>query len=336
MLMQSCESKFDSIEQAKNEVNKQGYRDGRWVTFIDAEGKQTENKSSDYSSYMLYEFKDGVLIGEAKLYSKAGKLLQTFTPFDEDSTLYEKTHNYSFKFKSRTLFDSTEKIWCTEQFNLDMSPLVIKEYYTEGEFEGKVKSMINNVYQKSIKTQASTTIYDGDKIKNKFLVEYLNNSIIDFNNKNSSLMKSIEENLNKEVKNNILLKNIIFSKDSPFERPYRINYVVLNSDTFFVAKKIAVEIKKYDELIRKKQAAGVGNLRCALCGVMFEKYYGYVRGLGISCAIKYSIAISNIKTAQSLGYDSDNLNTLRQSYNNGDWLCSKRCVWSAGISECAY
>jgi hypothetical protein len=113
--------------------------------------------------------------------------------------------------------------------------------------------MINNVYQKYIKTQTSTKIYDGDKIKNEFLVEYLNNSIIDFNNKNSSLMKSIEDNLNKEVKDNILLKNIIFSKATPSERPYRINYVVLNSDTFYVGDIIKNEIKNYNKKIENER-----------------------------------------------------------------------------------
>ena len=50
----SCTSEFNSLEQAKNEVNTEGYRDGRWVDYYDSSGGLVEVLSKGYNYPLVF------------------------------------------------------------------------------------------------------------------------------------------------------------------------------------------------------------------------------------------------------------------------------------------
>jgi hypothetical protein len=86
----SCTSEFNSLEQAKNEVNTEGYRDGRWVDYYDSSGGLVEVLSKGYKTYSLGEFKNGDLIGDLKIFDSMGKHIMDATPFEGGASKLEK------------------------------------------------------------------------------------------------------------------------------------------------------------------------------------------------------------------------------------------------------
>lgn len=76
LFLVSCNSDFKNINQAKNEVNPQGYRNGNWVDFFDSSSNPLTDTTSGYSSYRLTTFENGIPV-----LSKA---------FDSKGTLYLK------------------------------------------------------------------------------------------------------------------------------------------------------------------------------------------------------------------------------------------------------
>lgn len=83
-----CQSTFESKDQAKNKVNEQGYRIGRWVDYLDSTGRITNN-TSNYWIYVLSEFEEGKPVGNFKNYRKDNSLYASGSYYF-DGTLFTK------------------------------------------------------------------------------------------------------------------------------------------------------------------------------------------------------------------------------------------------------
>ena len=88
IVLLGCQTPFESKTQAKNEVNKNGYRIGRWIDYMDSTGVQT-NDFANSMYYLLSEYKDGKPIGNFKFFSKDNSIIY-ISSFKSDSTLYDK------------------------------------------------------------------------------------------------------------------------------------------------------------------------------------------------------------------------------------------------------
>lgn len=73
ILFSSCDSKFTSKKQARNLINEQGFRTGRWVDFFDSSGVKTID-TSNYSYYILSEYENGIPVNNFTGYYKSNNL----------------------------------------------------------------------------------------------------------------------------------------------------------------------------------------------------------------------------------------------------------------------
>jgi len=69
---------------------------------------------------------------------------------------------------------------------------------------------------------------------------------------------------------------------------------------------------------------------CYYCGRGFYQQQGYSKGTGMDCAKNYKEALQEIAIAYKAGYSEDNLKYLLNSYNNGEWYCTRKCVYESG------
>jgi tetratricopeptide (TPR) repeat protein len=69
---------------------------------------------------------------------------------------------------------------------------------------------------------------------------------------------------------------------------------------------------------------------CNYCGRGFYQRKGFVKGTGMDCATDYNEALISIRIAQDAGYDTNSLNYLLNSYDRGEWYCSKKCIYESG------
>ena len=69
---------------------------------------------------------------------------------------------------------------------------------------------------------------------------------------------------------------------------------------------------------------------CDYCGRGFYQRQGFVKGVGISCAEEYNEALITIRIALDAGYDTNSLNYLLNSYDRGEWYCTKKCIYESG------
>ena len=58
LIFGSCDSEFTDRSQAKNEVNKKGFRVGKWVDYLDEYGTIVID-TNKYTSYLMSEYKEG-------------------------------------------------------------------------------------------------------------------------------------------------------------------------------------------------------------------------------------------------------------------------------------
>lgn len=87
LLLFSCQPAFTNKDQAKNEVNKKGFRDGRWVDFFD-ESENYVQDSTSYAFYVLSEYDEGRPINEFRVFNKKNILLMQ-GQFLADSITYD-------------------------------------------------------------------------------------------------------------------------------------------------------------------------------------------------------------------------------------------------------
>lgn len=74
-----CDSEFSSKEQAKNEFNSEGNRQGRWIDYLDSD----ENKTlyiDKAKYYLLSEFNSGKPIGGYRLFNLYDDILKSYPP----------------------------------------------------------------------------------------------------------------------------------------------------------------------------------------------------------------------------------------------------------------
>lgn len=82
MLANSCQTEFNSIDQAKNEVNNKGLKNGRWVEYIIAfdqisgEVKLSNDTidNKNYVGYRLIEYEDGYPKGRIRAFVKSNEI----------------------------------------------------------------------------------------------------------------------------------------------------------------------------------------------------------------------------------------------------------------------
>ena len=86
----SCNSDFNDISQAKNEVNPQGYRNGKWVDFFDSSSNPLTDTTSGYSSYRLTTFENGIPV-LSKAFDSKGTLISEDKPIQPYTKLHEKS-----------------------------------------------------------------------------------------------------------------------------------------------------------------------------------------------------------------------------------------------------
>lgn len=331
LLVVSCQSEFNSVEQAKNEVNKQGLRDGRWVDYYTSSGDWVNDLSKGYDSYSLGEFEDGRLVGTFRIYDSKSMLISENIPFEGETQRFEKALNLQeLMIKQVFFYHENGKLLKEVTKNKKGDWTTIKTYRPEN---GEVKMDYKNDYYDSGLIKSSSGFHTlEDKTRINFYLKFNTATYWDDNlEKEKSVQEAIESIIKKECDKRNIEYSVLINPEDKRVKPYAIDFFVENSDTIQIEQIILNEIQRFNELKRKKQASGGGNVRCDYCGIVFEKLNGYVRGLGLTTVKKYSNAISDLKMVQALGYDNSALNQLRQSYNRGTWLCSRRCVQDAGL-----
>ena len=137
VLIISCTQTYMSKNQAKNEVNKKGFRDGRWVDYFD-EHLARLTDTSNYMSYTLSEYVDGKPINSYRTFSKNDSLIEEGS-FLSDSTYYDK-NTIPFRFKGVSKYYSSGRIikedffdergFCIKEINLFKNGDSIVKYLT--------------------------------------------------------------------------------------------------------------------------------------------------------------------------------------------------------------
>jgi hypothetical protein len=117
VLLTSCETSFTSKSQAKNEVNKQGLRDGKWVDYFD-ESDNLIQDTSNYFYYTLSIYDNGTPKGSFNSYYQNGKLKTngTFSSILRENQQLDKS-NFPKKFVGVKLEYDYEKIYMKQLFN---------------------------------------------------------------------------------------------------------------------------------------------------------------------------------------------------------------------------
>jgi hypothetical protein len=117
VLLTSCESSFTSRSQAKNEVNKQGLRDGKWVDYFDEYDNLIQD-TTNYFYYTLSIYDNGTPKGSFNSYYKNGKLKTNgaFSSIFSENQQLDKS-NFPKKFVGVKLEYDYEKVYMKQLFN---------------------------------------------------------------------------------------------------------------------------------------------------------------------------------------------------------------------------
>lgn len=117
VILTSCETSFTSRSEAKNEVNKQGLRDGKWVDYFD-QNDQLIQDTTNYFYYTLSIYDNGTPKGSFNSYYKNGKLKSngTFSPILRENQQLDKL-NFPHKFVGEKLEYDYEKVYMKQLFN---------------------------------------------------------------------------------------------------------------------------------------------------------------------------------------------------------------------------
>lgn len=342
----SCQGEFKDKSQAKNEVNKQGFRDGRWVEYWDSTGTVLADTLKGYQYYSLSEYENGSLIGKFNIFYRNGGLSAQNETYLDSNKLIEKIRKpRDLRIRKQTVYSDSGNLFRIRDFNPigkgiydlvynEKGGIVYKSYNTYFK-NGLIKTVIDSVFGRfddklNRQDDYMYSLKEMNKIDTvRYETEYLESS--NYDNINSSTRKFIINEF-REV-DHIPIKSRILSEDNLQDLPFRLNYLVLSNKNF----KDTIHIKKTINLIvNSKKSSSSGQLKsCVYCGRSFNILSGYVQGLQQSCAIKYSLAIGNMKLAQEAGYPIASLNRLKADYARGRFYCSVRCVQYSGISFCA-
>jgi len=267
----SCNTEFSSINQAKNEVNKKGLREGRWVDFLSVDNGVLPDTTLGYDFYFLTEFDNGKIVGDIHVYDKYHGKLQILTPFLEED-FFEKNIDRDVKFRTRATLDSTGNICMMESFDKQMNLLRLEKYSTtEKEVKKNLKTLTNS-YKKNTLFKTAYQLKNGDEVIDSKVIVY-NESILT-STRNQELQEIIIARIDKEINNDDILKHFLASESNTFEIPtkldtlyttisklnqpiknkyFYVSSIINNSDTVNIAQVIRAEEAEYIERIRQKQ-----------------------------------------------------------------------------------
>ena len=167
ILLSGCQSEFQSKDQAKNEINAEGYRTGRWIDYLDAdENKTLYPLEAEY--YLLSEFKDGKPVGGYRLFNQYDEILRIGS-FEEDTILYDKFNLPIISLIGTTIYFENRKIIKKSIVNEKMLPIKTIDYFYDRE-SNKVDSFI--VDWTHYPTDKTKTITFSNTGKNRIVIQY--------------------------------------------------------------------------------------------------------------------------------------------------------------------
>jgi hypothetical protein len=342
LLIISCNSEFKDRSQAKNEVNKKGLRDGRWVDFFDDDNNKISD-TTNFTSYLLSEYEEGKPINAFKKYFKNG-LIKEEGRFLSDSITYginslpdkflNNYINYSEdgRIQEIKLFNELGNILENQyNFKKDTLRLVYKYFPTKQNKFEKITLTSANKDAKIIFQYSDTSWYDDENnLPNEF-----HDFVSNFYKKNLSENMTSEEIVKATSK---ILLNIYLNKQTTFY----CNSMFSGEDKVTDVKQLNLIFYKTWKSNKSSTASNGGSgssgdvKSCSYCGRNFYKNQGYVVGPSIGCAKNYSSAMNAIAFASKAGYSKSNLRQLMADYELGQYYCSRKCVNESGTSMCPY
>ena len=346
MILAGCsESDFNSKSQATNFVDKNGFRDGRWVDFFDSD-KNILKDSSDYYSYILSEYENGKPIKRFIEYFKNGQLKSKGTFSSKNLPVEKSTFPTQFigTYMEYTLLgDLLEKV------NFDEGSRVKNKIY----FLKKDSAIISYSYFKD-STLKSIEIIE-PKIKTfKFL--YLKEPLT---SKESLKRHQTEiKNYKKRIDANFPTDDKSLAKFDFYKKIEYLWVSKLFSEEYSILHLDKVEINdiknskiqtipirnEFAKLFKgnsnsstnsTSNSSFIGTKYCSYCNNRVNESFGFVNSLAtVNCAKSISSILFNLSVAKQAGYPASQLNQLTNAYKLGTYYCSRRCVLLSGESIC--
>lgn len=320
----SCSSEFNKIEQAKNEVTKDGYRDGRWVDFYDSSGIVVDDKTNGYKFYLLSEYVEGKLIGETRLYNNKGVLVQRCIPYEDLNPKFEKKFTQNVKYMKIIWYDLNGYLEKESVYNKLGFIVDNKGYVRIGDKDELVSNTKTTYYNNDglKKTEEGFVILPPNiKLKHNFYIQYKNSIENQTVLKKESLLNLIKEKLILKSKGNEFLASIVFNESDIETHPFRIEYAVADLDTVFVGKIISSEVENYKSQLTSRSVGGSGSVQCDYCGITFNKANGFVFNIQITInrCTSYSWYKDMLNLMSNMGLSRSYLERFT------DYYCSQRC-----------
>jgi len=350
LILAGCsESDFNSKSQATNFVDKNGFRDGKWVDFFDSD-KNILKDTSDFYSYVLSEYENGKPINEFKEYFKNGQIKARGT-FSSKNVLVEKNifpeqligtyieYNYVGDLSYKVNFDENSRVKNKIFFLKKDSVIVSYSYFKDSSvksielIEPKIKtykflylkdplvsneSLKKNYNVKNYKKRIDTNFPTDDKSLAKFdfykKMEYIwVNKLL---SEDYSILHLDKVELN-EIKNSKLQT---IQARTEFAKMFKGNS---NSSTTNSATNSI------------SNSSFIGTKYCSYCNKRVNESFGYVSSLAtVNCAKKVSSVIFELSVAKQGGFSASQLNQVATAYKLGTYYCSRKCVYLNGESIC--
>lgn len=299
MLIVSCEKEFNTPQQAKNEVSKEGLKDGRWVEYILAEEKGFVNDTlgdDEIVGYRLIDYKLGFPKSKVKefYYNGAKKLynISLNEPARLDRFPIEKfldTVLYESKNFKKVLFYNDDSVYIESQ---------------------RFDSINGSIIEKQIRLLENEIPKERQEVIDKIQWKYL-----------SSNEKEVFELLEKSDILRARYWNII-----KYDAQDKIDTLTYED---YLSNKLQMEFKTDDFLrsleelsVKQKNKKRGRTYRCKCCGKSYNDKYGWVYRSGSVSQPANDILYQMVKKKlQNAGFNGNG----RQSS-----FCSKRCAIYCG------
>lgn len=162
-----CDSEFSSKEQAKNEFNSEGNRQGRWIDYLDSD----ENKTlyiDKAKYYLLSEFNSGKPIGGYRLFNLYDDILRSGS-FKEDTILVDKYTPPKISLTGTTVYYENRKIIRRSTLNEKSLPVQTIDYLYDDESDKIDSFIVDWAYYPEDKTKTVTFSNAG---KSRIIIHY--------------------------------------------------------------------------------------------------------------------------------------------------------------------
>jgi hypothetical protein len=330
-----CSSEFNTKEQASNEVNENGFREGRWVDFLSDYFEYVTDTSKGYKFYLLSEFQDGRLVGESKLFNKNGVLIQLRKAFDEDSSKFKKLLVVNFDKKNITIsepfnsekithFNENGQITIENRYNKNNFLIEELTYSTSGNNIGTMVMKETMLYDSAfVLNKVEGVLYNDGEVSKNYTINLYNPS--NYLKTTDEFRKLFENRLAEEANKLDIPDSIIIRKALLPTYPYQIISVTCNNKTLEVFNLLQSEVNKFAQ---KRSGQSVKSVICKYCGKSFDKSQGYV--FNINVTIDHACSYSHYNMMSSMM----NASGVSSSYLNkfSDFFCSQRCCNFSGYS----